>query len=411
MLFVRKANEVLNFTVQVQETGEILDYQIEDLLVNQNRNLCLGFLVSEGGRYQQNQCILPLEAVVTLSKGVVITQSEQDLIPRCQGYKLPQSGKRGIFLKGDRILTTDGQNLGTIVDFYFDPQTGVIEGYEVAGGLFTNARIRYSFVPKPTIIEVGAEVMVVPPETIEQMEETCPPHPYSAASLTHVTLPLPAQKDFIMGKIAQTPVISPEGETLVQTGQEINSACIERVHKSGQLYDLYQAVGGNPIGQMGEKIVSAIAPSNPNNLNAAQGRRAYDMVRGEDGVIIVAQGQIVDQTAIQQSITYHKQKELLQSVHLLPRQPEHHTQSLWEQIRAKAKHCPHPEPDQRIQQALGRPVTRVICDRRGNIILDIGDLITHRAVEQARKADVLDRLLSATYQDQPNLKASSRSRS
>ncbi|NEO25993.1 MAG: hypothetical protein F6K03_03620, partial [Kamptonema sp. SIO4C4] len=393
--------------IKTQDTDQVLEFKIEDLLINQNRNLCVGFLVSEGGRYQQNQCILPLQQVTEITREGVITQSETNLIPRSQAYKLLEQGKRGIFLKGDRILTTDGHNLGTVVDFYFSPQTGIIAGYEVAGGMFTNAKLGHTFVPKPRIIEVGAEVMLVPTETIETMEESPQTHSTPAASLTHITLPLQEQKAFTIGKIAQTEVFSSQGEMIVKAGQLITSPCVENVQKNGKLYELYQAVGGNPVGQMGEKIVSAIAPTTQNNLTLAKGRRAHTIVRGKNDVIVVAQGQIVDEAVLQRAIAHHKQEELLKAVHLLPSQPENHTKSLWEQIRAKAKMMPSPEPDQRIQQALGRPVTRVICDRQGNIILDIGDLITHRAIERAKKAKVLDRLLNATYQDKPQLKTSS----
>ncbi|MGR3280755.1 PRC-barrel domain-containing protein, partial [Acaryochloris marina NIES-2412] len=43
---------------------------------------------------------------------------------------------QGLVLKGSRIMTTDGRDLGTMVDLYFDEQTGAIEGYEASGGLF-----------------------------------------------------------------------------------------------------------------------------------------------------------------------------------------------------------------------------------------------------------------------------------
>ncbi|WP_414619826.1 hypothetical protein [Calothrix sp. CCY 0018] len=53
--------------------------------------------------------------------------------------------------------------------------------------------------------------------------------------------------------------------------------------------------------------------------------------------------------------------------------------------------------DQKIKSILGHPVKRVICDKQGNIILDIGDIITFRALEQVKQANELDYLFTSVY--------------
>jgi hypothetical protein len=58
---------------------------------------------------------------------------------------------------------------------------------------------------------------------------------------------------------------------------------------------------------------------------------------------------------------------------------------------------------QRIKNALGRPVTRVILDPDDNVILNTGDIITNRAIETARSAGVLDILVASVYTEQPKL--------
>lgn len=50
-----------------------------------------------------------------------------------------------------------------------------------------------------------------------------------------------------------------------------------------------------------------------------------------------------------------------------------------------------------IRAALGRPVKRVIRDQQNKIILNVGDLITHKAVLRARQVGVLDVLLNSVY--------------
>ncbi len=53
--------------------------------------------------------------------------------------------------------------------------------------------------------------------------------------------------------------------------------------------------------------------------------------------------------------------------------------------------------EQKIRSVLGYPVTRRIVNSEERIILDVGDLITSKAVIQARKAGVLDLLLNSVY--------------
>jgi hypothetical protein len=50
-----------------------------------------------------------------------------------------------------------------------------------------------------------------------------------------------------------------------------------------------------------------------------------------------------------------------------------------------------------INDAVGRPVTKVILDRSDDVILNLGDIITHEAVQRAYDAGTLDTLLGSVY--------------
>ena len=50
-----------------------------------------------------------------------------------------------------------------------------------------------------------------------------------------------------------------------------------------------------------------------------------------------------------------------------------------------------------ISDAIGRPVTKVILDREDEVILDVGDIITHTAVQRAHESGMLDSLLKSVY--------------
>lgn len=80
--------------------------------------------------------------------------------------------------------------------------------------------------------------------------------------------------------------------------------------------------------------------------------------------------------------------------------------SWWDGIAQQASQTYNCTPQawerQQIKNALGRPVLREILDKNNAKILDVGDLITYRAVERAKKADVLDLLLSSVYENESN---------
>lgn len=59
--------------------------------------------------------------------------------------------------------------------------------------------------------------------------------------------------------------------------------------------------------------------------------------------------------------------------------------------------------EKRIMGALGRPTTRVILDTNDEVILNVGELITHRAIESARSAGLLSLLLDSVYTETPHL--------
>lgn len=53
--------------------------------------------------------------------------------------------------------------------------------------------------------------------------------------------------------------------------------------------------------------------------------------------------------------------------------------------------------EKKIKSILGHPVKRVIYDKQGNIILNIGDIISFRALEQVKQANELDYLFTSVY--------------
>ncbi len=76
------------------------------------------------------------------------------------------------------------------------------------------------------------------------------------------------------------------------------------------------------------------------------------------------------------------------------------TRKIGEMTDAAGQRVDHEQTKRRLDQiedAVGRPVTKVFLDLEDRVILDLGDLITHAAVQRAHDAGALDSLLGSVY--------------
>ncbi|MHC5753907.1 MAG: hypothetical protein ACYTXF_25385 [Nostoc sp.] len=276
----------------------------------------------------------------------------------------------------------------------------------------------------------------------------------ATASLTNNLVDPAEQKVYVIGKCLERDVLTPDGNVLLLKGQEVTLVKAEAADRLGILDELYRATGGsltanisrnlqaatesvgNRIGSVTQSSAASLRHSvdylaaNVNvAIQQARGRRVLRTVRTDDGLIIAASGQIVTESLLDRAQTYAKEAELLNAVGLMAtavrstasdRWLENKVQlgdrasiaqenlnTFWQALKAKAEKLQgrsrQAMKNQRIEQALGRPVTRVILDPEDNVILNVGELITHRAVSQAEKSGVLNILLSSVYSKEPQI--------
>ncbi|MBW4550671.1 MAG: PRC-barrel domain-containing protein [Aphanocapsa sp. GSE-SYN-MK-11-07L] len=445
---MRKGRDIIGKTIVAYDTGEKVD-KIEDLIFDQDRNLLLGFLIDEGGWFS-NAKVLPLSLVKAIGLDAVIVPSEDAIQTASHFPDIDSVLKRNNILKGTQIMTLDGRDLGTLVDLYFDDQTGVVEGYEVSGGLFADAYTGRSFVPAPQTLKIGEDVAFVPPETADLMQEqvggikaavqTASEKMQETAQVANVKLQDasrtattrlanvivdPAeQKAFAVGKVAEQTVDAPGGGQLVLKGEIITPAIADAAEHLDVLDALYRSAGGSLTGKLNQQFSSQLESTFASlSVEQAEARRVSRTVYTSEGYIIAAVGQIVTPHVIERAKTYHRESDLLEAVGLSSRsaaksqtdsllsstgeQLQHGTSSLWEKVKETAgdlqERSTQAIEEQRIKGALGRPTTRVILDRNDQVILNVGELITHQAIASARSADVLDVLLSSVYTDKPQL--------
>jgi uncharacterized protein YrrD len=523
---MRKGSDVIGKVVVTYDTGLKIE-RISDLIFDQESNQILGFLVQEKGLFHDAK-VIPLDEVLAIGADAVVVGSKESVSRAHEHPEIKAILRHNNVLKGTRILTTDGLDLGTLVDLFFDNQSGAVEGYESSGGLFSDVYSGRSFVPAPKTLKIGRDVAFVPPETAELMREqvgglkggvqavggkmqesaetanrklqesadvasrklqesaeaagmklqeagqvattalqtagaATSSHLQATggkfqdldrgatAALTNTLVDPPEQRLFVIGRRTERDVFTPENTILLLQGQEVTLDVVERAEQLGMLDALYTATGGSltdPLSRnlrqtasmVGERVQSTAQQANEqlrqsvNGLAArsavdqAIGRRVARTVQTPDGFIIAAPGQIATELVVDEAKVYGKEVALLSAVGLAPAEAvrssaddawlegrsqlrnqtavaQANLNNFWQTLQEKAQELQGRSAraikQQKIEQALGRPVTRVILDPQDNVILNVGELITHRAVRLADEGGVLNVLLGSVYMKEP----------
>ncbi|MGB8701792.1 MAG: PRC-barrel domain-containing protein [Thermosynechococcaceae cyanobacterium] len=504
---MRKGTDLINKPIVTFDTGEI-NGRVKDLIFDQNQNILVAFLVEES-QFLSPAKILSTTSVQSIGADAVITATKDNIISVSKVPDIKAILDRNNILKNTHIMTVDGRDLGKMLDLYFDEKTGLIEGYEVSGGLFADVYSGRSFVPAVETLKIGEHFAFVPSmvailmeeqvggikgamftvndkvqeaaqktsETVQsaasevgtRLEET---RQQAATALTNSIIEPEEQKAFVLGKATQIEIFYPEGILFLASGHVITETDITIAQSEGILDQLYHAAGGDlwqeangrlkvaseqtaeqvkqaaqtagdkiqqATQQAGEQVSDLRQGLNTSLSNSieradqiaagytieqASGRRVLQVVKTRDGVFIAAPGQIVTDTVIERAKVHHQEQALLNAVGLSTTQAMrkeadgaiaragqtthnlgHQATYAWSWVKESVdevrERSTQALEEKRIRGALGRPVTRVILDRQDRVLLNVGECITHEAIETARQEEALDILLNSVYTKTP----------
>ncbi len=152
-----KATEVIGRKVMGRESGEDIG-KVKDLVVDPTGKQVMGFVVSEGLIHGAK--VAPWSAVQAIGPDAVVLSAAGSVVKASEAPDIKAVLDQDLHIRGLRLQSTEGKELGKIEDFRFDEHTGAVEGYELAGGLFS----QNSFLPTPPSIELGKDVAFVGPE-------------------------------------------------------------------------------------------------------------------------------------------------------------------------------------------------------------------------------------------------------
>jgi uncharacterized protein YrrD len=335
-----KGRDIIGKPVVAYDTGENLK-KVNDIIFARDNRL-LGFLINNG-RAQQ---VLTLEGVQAIGRDALIAKSKYSMADVSLRPEIGYILQRDYTLRGTRILTTDGRDLGRIVEVYFNEETGAVEGYEISGGTFPLGYSGPLFIPASQIIKFGSQVGFVPAEIADSLAMLVEAANAAKQNLKEVNGTANYTVEYARGSIAQRALRNESGSIIIAPGQVVTQAAIEQARFHRREQQLLGAVG----------LITLNDPWDAEDYSSASFDRGFAKTQA-------------------------------------------HAHNFWEWCRNKwhdfTEHRAQERETKRIKAALGRPSQRVILDERDNVILNVGDLVTNQAIERARYANVLDVLLDS----------------
>jgi uncharacterized protein YrrD len=156
-----KAADLLGRAVVSREGGRELG-KVKDLVVDHSGKRVLGVVVSEGLLRGTKVALWP--SVLAVGPHSVVLDSARSVVDADDAPEIKSVLEKGTHIRGLKLQTTEGKELGKIEDFQLDEESGTILGYELSSGLFADTFGGHPFLPAPPTIELGKEIAFIAPE-------------------------------------------------------------------------------------------------------------------------------------------------------------------------------------------------------------------------------------------------------
>ncbi len=166
---MRKGTDVIGLPVYTRSQGEEKE-SVKDIIFDHKSNQILALVLDDGGWFSDARVVRWAD-IQSIGPDAVIIPSDDVIVRADSTSEVKAVLEEGNVLKDTQILTTEGRDLGSMTDVYFHEDTGALTGYEVSGGLFSDAASGRSYVPALHALTVGQDAAFVPPATAELMEE------------------------------------------------------------------------------------------------------------------------------------------------------------------------------------------------------------------------------------------------
>ena len=166
---MRKGKSVIGKPILSLADGARL-HEVKDVILGAGNDTVVGLLADEGG-FLASSLVVPIDEVSGFGRDAVVVARRESVVAAKEVPEIGSIVARHQSLLGTRVFTETGDDQGKINDVYFDEPTGRILGFELSGGVITDAAQGTRYIPVEELVRVGPDVAYVHPETADLLEQ------------------------------------------------------------------------------------------------------------------------------------------------------------------------------------------------------------------------------------------------
>jgi uncharacterized protein YrrD len=125
---VLKVKDIIGKPVIAANSGERIETVVAPIF-DRDENCLLGFLVDQDGWFS-NPKVLPLYLVKSIEADAIIIPWKESIAPASNYATIHDVLAQNNSIDRDHIVANNDRDLGTLLDLYFDENTGDIENSE-----------------------------------------------------------------------------------------------------------------------------------------------------------------------------------------------------------------------------------------------------------------------------------------
>jgi len=341
-------------------------HSVKDILIGAGNDQVVALLVDEGGLLGTST-VVPFEAITNIGRDAIVVKDDDAVVAASSDPDVKAILSRTDKLLGKSVYTEDGQKMGSIADLYFDDTSGRVVGFEISGGVLGDLARGPSYLATEELLVAGTDVAFISRaggnalegqvggvqgklnEASEKFDQAAGDAKEKVSARSgELTGRDQTPEERLVGRRSGADVTDERGSIVVASGQRITADHVQRAEATGNLQLLYDAADAAEAQERDKQTQEAAE-----QISDTAGD-LWDRFTAKIGEMTDSAGQRMDEKQTRDRLA-------------------------------------------RINDAIGRPATKVILDRDDEVILDLGDIITHQAVQQANDAGLLDTLLDSVY--------------
>jgi len=293
-----KAKDMIGKSLVSYASGTIL-YKIHDVIHDPTNHKVLGFLVDETWKLAKGRHV-PFSEVRSIGKDAITIDDSESILTAKEDPDVKNIMDSHADIRTQKVMTEDGEELGKITDFYFN-DTGTIEGYELSEGMVQDAYTGKSFLPVSEITKVGEEVVFVPREAIQVLDEQVSGIKGAVQHASdktkekfHDTKQAMGQKVGYGAELMDTTVMEPTTRYGQQTKEELPQKVSDVKEKAGSVWDKIKERTAEIKEQSAQQIEEK-------RIKGALGRPVTRVIFDQSDNVILNTGDLITHEAVDQA--------------------------------------------------------------------------------------------------------------